>query len=177
MLYLLLVFLASHLNYPEQILQAEFTRVQEEVVYDLSKKPLSYSQVLSPQEVTTLRVLACEHYECREMAKTLIKNQGLSAIKMLVWGSHSKDQTVAQSCQILIRELFACFNCRGTGLCPHTHLESKQYPYYRCPDKCYRWQNSLCYICTGTGDLRYHQTFVPQDAATTKIVIYSILPW
>jgi hypothetical protein len=134
---------------------ALFAVIQEEWIYT-ADKPRAFDQILDAHEARLLRVLDCEHYECRQLAVACVRSLPTSRrVRLLFWGSRARSPEVANTCQLLLDGCFLCPLCRGdftgetqrTEWCPlcknsadlrfdgEPYFEGGEYREYRVPSK------------------------------------------
>lgn len=116
-----------------------------------------YDQVMPPRHARLLRNLANGSYDCREEAERSIREIGPANLRLLAWGSYSRDAEVAARCRRMIAEHRRCPHCNGSGVCPVRAEHSYCGPcIYRPGNDVDLSDRTSCLMCLGSGDSRFN---------------------
>ena len=123
-----------------------FASIQVDMVREWTS-PKEWSLVLPEGDVRALRAMSCGHYECRELATSVLRQRGAGGLQTILWGRHAKDPEVAERCRRLFTELISCPHCKACdpNVCKPTYR-------YVNPERC-------CY-CDGAGTLLFTRIYV-----------------
>lgn len=154
----------------DRVRDLEFRRVSVEWIADL-RPPWEYDRAMDDalpwQDAELLRALDSPRYGTRRLAADLLARRGEDAWEALCWGAHDPTRpAVANACRRLMRTLYLCGDCGGSGKC--TGCEGRELRFdENCPQKCNYARH--CPTCDGTGSVLWERVpyedvqFVPRN--------------
>ncbi len=134
-------------NVPENVLDMEFTRIQEEWLWE-NDLVLGMKRAIALEDCKLVRKLGCPSWMCRDEASAELRKRGLSAIRIVFWGTKEHDQEIVLRSKNILNRMYACQHCKGTGRCPACGGSGS------CQMEHCNWTGE-CRACDGAGDYRF----------------------
>ncbi len=125
--------------------EMEFERVQSEWVAELYHP----DQILDVLPIP-FHYLFSNRYKARQNARKAIHDMRYGMLRYLVLASKHPDPNLHMMAESLLRDLYNCESCNGTGTCPVEHKTQEE--YHACRLCSYLGR---CKVCEGSGDIRY----------------------
>lgn len=136
----------------------EMEKKQAEIEF-MAQTGLAYNleDFVPRKQAILIRQLGCPEFECRELHTQTLADMGQGVFEALVWGTRMKDAEIVTRCRILLRKLYVCPLCKGSG-----QIEVRGVVEYdegalieadedEMADVTY---TKMCSACDGTGDGR-----------------------
>lgn len=160
----------------DRVRDLEFRRVEAEWVASLVPPwefDRAVDRALDWRDAELLRALDAPRYGTRRLAADLLARRGDDAWDVLCWGSLDPTHpAVSNTCRRLMRRLYLCRDCRGSGVCTVCKGAVRRRAF--CPAKCDYARR--CRSCDGTGNLLWRRVpyedvpFVPRNLFNEEIV-------